>query len=70
MRYGHARRRRGDSSPCICLFPAIGQSMMRIMLQKISNLDIREALGGVVTVFTHLEPAEDELSMEDIFLDR
>ena len=32
--------------------------------------DIRAALGGVVTVFTHLEPAEDELSMEDIFLDR
>jgi cation diffusion facilitator family transporter len=32
--------------------------------------DIRNALGGVVTVFTHLEPAEDELSMEDIFLDR
>lgn len=32
--------------------------------------DIRAALGGVVTVFTHLEPVEDELSMEDIFLDR
>lgn len=32
--------------------------------------DIRQALGGVVTVFTHLEPAEDELSMEDMFLDR
>jgi cation diffusion facilitator family transporter len=32
--------------------------------------DIRLALGGVVTVFTHLEPAEDELSMEDIYLDR
>ncbi len=32
--------------------------------------DIREALGGVVTVFTHLEPVEDHLSMEDIFLDR
>jgi cation diffusion facilitator family transporter len=32
--------------------------------------DIREALGSVVTVFTHIEPAEDELSMEDIFLDR
>jgi cation diffusion facilitator family transporter len=32
--------------------------------------DIRRTLGGVVTVFTHLEPAEDELSMEDIFLDR
>jgi cation diffusion facilitator family transporter len=32
--------------------------------------DIRNALGGVITVFTHLEPAEDELSMEDIFLDR
>ena len=32
--------------------------------------DIRSALGGVVTVFTHMEPAEDELSMEDIFLDR
>ncbi|HSG43734.1 MAG TPA: cation diffusion facilitator family transporter, partial [Anaerolineales bacterium] len=26
--------------------------------------DIRSALGGVVTVFTHLEPAEDHLSME------
>ena len=32
--------------------------------------DIRSALGGVVTVFTHLEPAEDELSMEDLYLDR
>jgi cation diffusion facilitator family transporter len=32
--------------------------------------DVRAALGGVVTVFTHLEPVEDELSMEDIFLDR
>ncbi len=32
--------------------------------------DIRAALGGAVTVFTHLEPAEDELSMEDIYLDR
>lgn len=32
--------------------------------------DIRAILGGVVTVFTHLEPAEDELSMEDIYLDR
>lgn len=32
--------------------------------------DIRSALGGVVTVFTHLEPVEDELSMEDIYLDR
>lgn len=32
--------------------------------------DIRNALGGVVTVFTHLEPVEDELSMEDMFLDR
>jgi len=32
--------------------------------------DIRSALGGAVTVLTHLEPVEDELSMEDIFLDR
>lgn len=32
--------------------------------------DIRRALGGVVTVFTHIEPVEDELSMEDMFLDR
>ncbi len=32
--------------------------------------DIRNVLGGVVTVFTHLEPVEDELSMEDINLDR
>lgn len=32
--------------------------------------DVRAALGGVITVFTHLEPAEDELSMEDIYLDR
>ncbi len=32
--------------------------------------DIRNALGGAVTVFTHLEPVEDELSMEDINLDR
>jgi cation diffusion facilitator family transporter len=32
--------------------------------------DIREALGNAVTVFTHIEPVEDELSMDDIFLDR
>jgi cation diffusion facilitator family transporter len=32
--------------------------------------DIREALGSAVTVFTHIEPIEDELSMEDMFLDR
>jgi len=32
--------------------------------------DIRAAFGGAVTVFTHLEPAEDELSMRDIQLDR
>jgi len=32
--------------------------------------DIRATLGGVITVFTHLEPAEDELSMEDMNLDR
>jgi cation diffusion facilitator family transporter len=32
--------------------------------------DIRAALGGAVTVFTHLEPAEDEISMDDIYLDR
>jgi cation diffusion facilitator family transporter len=32
--------------------------------------DIRSALGGVVTVFTHIEPVDDELSMEDIYLDR
>ncbi|MGB8982382.1 MAG: cation diffusion facilitator family transporter [Anaerolineales bacterium] len=34
------------------------------------ELDIRETLGSVVTVFTHIEPIEDELSMDDIFLDR
>ena len=32
--------------------------------------DIRQMLGGAVTVFTHLEPLEDELSMDDIHLDR
>lgn len=32
--------------------------------------DIRAALGSVVTVFTHIEPVDDELSMEDMFLDR
>lgn len=32
--------------------------------------DVRATLGGVVTVFTHLEPVEDELSMDDIYLDR
>jgi cation diffusion facilitator family transporter len=32
--------------------------------------DIRTALGSAVTVFTHIEPVEDELSMDDIFLDR
>lgn len=32
--------------------------------------EIRSALGSVVTVFTHIEPVEDELSMEDMSLDR
>jgi divalent metal cation (Fe/Co/Zn/Cd) transporter len=32
--------------------------------------DIRATLEGVITVFTHLEPAEDEISMDDIYLDR
>lgn len=32
--------------------------------------DIRATLGGVLTVFTHLEPAEDEISMDDMYLDR
>ena len=32
--------------------------------------DIRNALGGAVTVFTHLEPVEDEISMDDMTLDR
>jgi cation diffusion facilitator family transporter len=32
--------------------------------------DVRMALGGVLTVFTHLEPVEDELSMDDMYLDR
>lgn len=32
--------------------------------------DVRSALGGVITVFTHLEPAEDEISMDDMYLDR
>jgi cation diffusion facilitator family transporter len=32
--------------------------------------DIRAALGGAITVFTHLEPVEDDLSMDDMYLDR
>ena len=32
--------------------------------------DIRKTLGGVITVFTHVEPVEDELSMDDMYLDR
>jgi cation diffusion facilitator family transporter len=32
--------------------------------------DVRRALDGPVTVFTHIEPMEDELSMDDIYLDR
>lgn len=32
--------------------------------------DVRAALGSVVTILTHIEPVEDELSMEDMFLDR
>ena len=32
--------------------------------------DTRAALKGVITVFTHLEPAEDEISMDDMNLDR
>jgi len=32
--------------------------------------DIRNTLGGVITVFTHLEPAEDQISMDDMYLDR
>jgi cation diffusion facilitator family transporter len=30
---------------------------------------VRKVLGGPVTVFTHLEPLEDELSMQDVSLD-
>jgi len=32
--------------------------------------DIRAALGGMLTVLTHLEPLEDEISMDDMYLDR
>jgi cation diffusion facilitator family transporter len=32
--------------------------------------DIRSTLDGAITVFTHLEPAEDEISMDDMYLDR
>lgn len=32
--------------------------------------DIRAVLGSAVTVFTHIEPVEDELSMDDMYLDR
>lgn len=32
--------------------------------------EVRETLGSVVTILTHIEPVEDELSMEDMFLDR
>ena len=32
--------------------------------------DIRTILGGAVTVFTHLEPVEDDISMDDMHLDR
>lgn len=31
--------------------------------------NVRKVLGGPVTVFTHLEPLEDELSMQDVSLD-
>ncbi|MBN2117704.1 MAG: cation transporter [Anaerolineales bacterium] len=34
------------------------------------EFDIRKALGSAVTVFTHIEPVEDEISMDDMFLDR
>ncbi len=34
------------------------------------EFDVREALGSAVTVFTHIEPVEDEISMDDMFLDR
>jgi hypothetical protein len=44
--------------------------MTRTISWRTFEDDIRSALGGVVTVFTHLEPAEDELSMEDMHLDR
>lgn len=32
--------------------------------------NVRDVLGDPVTVFTHLEPVDDELSMQDILLDR
>jgi divalent metal cation (Fe/Co/Zn/Cd) transporter len=32
--------------------------------------NIRELFDGPVTVFTHLEPVEDPLSMQDIGIDR
>ena len=31
---------------------------------------VREVLGGPVSLVTHLEPVEDEISMQDVFLDR
>jgi cation diffusion facilitator family transporter len=39
------------------------------MVEKIER-DIRDLFDGPVTVFTHLEPVEDPLSMQDIGIDR
>ena len=70
----HALRTRqaaaGSSFQSTCSSPAHGAYTTRITLPRISRTNIRAALGGVVTVFTHIEPVEDELSMEDIHLDR
>ena len=42
----------------------------RILVADFRSPPADSALGGAVTVFTHLEPVEDELSMEDMSLDR
>jgi divalent metal cation (Fe/Co/Zn/Cd) transporter len=39
------------------------------LLEQI-EAETRTALGGVTTVFTHLEPIDDPVSMADIGIDR
>jgi divalent metal cation (Fe/Co/Zn/Cd) transporter len=39
------------------------------MIEKIER-DIRDLFNSPVTVFTHLEPVEDPISMQDIGIDR
>ena len=60
---------KGQADACPGMFAGWNLNSSRSRAEDFES-DIREALGSVVTVFTHIEPVEDELSMEDVSLDR